>query len=113
MLGKARFLVKKLLHFKRSEFEVKTSQAVCGVRGSDFVVKATHKVTEVTTFEDTKIEVMGLATPGAKPIILESLERIVIEEGSLPLKIEKITPFEVEKMKKELTGIPRNTSAAW
>ncbi len=67
---------------------------------------------QVTTFEDTQIEVMGLATPGAKPVILESLERIVIEEGSLPSKVEKITPFEAEKMKKELTGIPRNTSAA-
>jgi hypothetical protein len=113
MLGKARFLVKKLLHFKRSKFEVKTSRAVCGVRGSDFVVRVTPKVTEVTTFEDTKIEVMGLAATGTRPVILESLERIVIEEGSLPSKVEKITPFEVDKMKKELTGIPRNSSAAW
>ncbi len=107
MLGKARFLVKKLLHFKRSKFKVKTSSAVCGVRGSDFVVKATPKVTEVTTFEDTKLEVMDLVTPGGKPIILESLARIVIEEGSLPSIVEKITPFEVDKMKKELTVIPK------
>ncbi|MBW1751951.1 MAG: FecR domain-containing protein [Deltaproteobacteria bacterium] len=41
------------MHFKRSKLKVKTSSAVCGVRGSDFVVRATHKVTEVTTFEDT------------------------------------------------------------
>lgn len=112
MLGKARFWVKKLLHFKHSKFKVKTSQAVCGVRGSDFVVKATPKVTEVTTFEDTKIEVMSLATTGTRPVILESLERIVIVAGSLPSKVEKITPFEAEKIKKELAGIP-NTSGAW
>jgi len=101
MLGKAGFLVKKLLHFKRSEFRVKISTAVCGVRGSDFVLRSTPKVTEVTTFEDTKLEVLSLATPGAKPTILESLERAVIEEGSIPSKVEKITPDEVEKIRKE------------
>jgi len=67
--------------------------------------KPVGKVLLVQGFEDTKIEVMGLATPGTRPVILESLERIVIEEGSLPSKIEKITPFEADKMKKELTGI--------
>jgi len=50
---------------------------------------------------------MVLATTGTRPVILESLERIVIEEGTLPSKIEKITPFEAKKMKKEPTGIPK------
>ena len=41
------------------------------------------KVLLVQGFEDTKIEVMGLATPGTEPVILESLERIVIEGSRL------------------------------
>lgn len=105
MLGKARFWVKKLLHFKRSEFRVKTPTAVCGVRGSDFVLRSTPKVTEVTTFEDTKLEVLSLATPGAKPTILESLERAVVEEGSIPSRVEKIPPDEVEKTREEFRVI--------
>ncbi len=107
LIGKARFWVKKLSHFNRSEFIVRTSVAVCGVRGSDFVVRATSKVTEITTFEDTKLEVLSLASPAAKPSILEGLERIVVEKGSLPSRIETITPEEVERMKKEFTVTPK------
>lgn len=106
-LGKARFWVKKMLHFRHSEFRVKTHTAVCGVRGSDFVVMATPKVTEVTTFEDTKLEVISLTVPDSKPTILDSFERTVVGEDSLPSAVEKITFEEAEKMKKELTVTPK------
>ena len=45
--GKARFFVKKLVAFRRSEFKVKTPTAVMGVRGSDFITRV-WKTDEMT-----------------------------------------------------------------
>ncbi|MGE0087404.1 MAG: FecR domain-containing protein [Desulfococcaceae bacterium] len=62
-LGKARFFVRKLMGFDRSDFRVKTKTAIVGVRGSDFVVEAAETSTRVTTMENTLVEVVGLIAP--------------------------------------------------
>ena len=100
-LGKARFWVTKLMGFKRSEFKVKTETAVMGVRGSDFIIRASPKLTEVTALGDTRLELVSLAAPGAKPTLLADFERAVVEEGALPSEVGKISPQEIEEIKKE------------
>ena len=108
-LGKARFWVSKLMGFKRSEFKVKTETAVMGVRGSDFVIRASPKVTEVTALGDTRLELVSLAAPEVKPTLLADFERAVVEEGALPSEVEKISPEEIEQIKKEFKVLMETT----
>ena len=105
-LGKARFFVTKLLRFKRSEFRVKTVTAVCGVRGSDFVMLATDKLTEVTALENTELEVISLAAPEAPPMIITDFQRTGVVLGELPYEPEMVPPEEIEDLKKEFSTIP-------
>jgi len=105
-LGKARFWAKKLMDFKHSRFKVRTPTAVVGVRGSDFIIKTTPTLTEVTALEETKLEVVSLAFPEAKPMVANDFERTVIEEGALPTDVEIVEPEEIEEMKKEFLVTP-------
>ena len=105
-LGKARFWVTKLMDFKRSEFKVKTETAVMGVRGSDFVIRATPKLTEVTALGDTRLELVSLAAPEVKPTLLADFERAVVEEGALPSEVEKISSEEIDQIKNEFKVAP-------
>jgi hypothetical protein len=105
-LGKARFWAKKLVDLRYSKFKVKTPTAVVGVRGSDFIVKTTAKLTEVTALEKTVLEVVSLAFPEVKPKIVNDFEQTIIEEGALPIDVEIVTPEEIEDMKKEFIVTP-------
>ena len=105
-LGKARFWTKKLLDLKHSEFKVKTHTLVVGVRGSDFIIRATPKLTEVTALEKTELEVVSLAFPEAKPMVVTDFGRTIVEEGALPTEVEMVAPEEIEQMKEELTVTP-------
>ena len=100
-LGKARFWVRKLVNYKRSSFKIKTPTAVVGVRGSDFIIKATAVLTEVTAFEDTQLSIISPIAPEMEPALLEDFERIIIEEGALPSEVEKVSPEEIEQLKKD------------
>ncbi len=105
-LGKARLWVKKLFNFRHSEFKVKTPTAVVGVRGSDFIIKATPKLTEVTALKDTLLEVVSLAFSEVKPVVVTDFERITVEKGALPTEVEMVPPEEIEGMKKEFAVAP-------
>jgi hypothetical protein len=101
VMGKTRFVVKKTINFKRSEYKIKTPTAVVGVRGSDFIIVARSDRTEVTAFEDTVLEVVSLAYPGAAPIILKAYQKTMVEEGKLPTPPEDVSLEEAEQMKQD------------
>ncbi len=105
-VGKARFLIKKLTGFRQSEFKVKTKTAIMGVRGSDFVVRASASATEVTALDDTRLEVISLAALDAPPALLGDFERTVVELGALPSAVEHVSRQEVEAMLRALFIIP-------
>jgi hypothetical protein len=105
-LGKARFWLKKLFYLRLSESKVKTPTAVMGVRGSDFIIKATPKLTEVTALKDTLLEVASLAFPEVKPVVVTDFQRTIVEKGSLPTEVEMVPPEEIEELKKEFTVTP-------
>lgn len=105
-IGKVRFWVRKLLGYHTSEFKVKTPTAVAGVRGSDFTISVTPTRTEVTTLEKTELEIVSAAAPEIQPTLLEDFERTVIESGSLPTEVEKVSPEEIEQLKQEVNIAP-------
>jgi hypothetical protein len=100
-MGKIRFAVKKLMDMRRSEVQIETTTMICGLRGSDFVIVTEPARAEVTTFEDTELEVQSTVTPDASPILLEEYQRIAIEVGKLPGEPEDITPEEAGALKQE------------
>lgn len=100
-VGKARFLVSKLVGSGSLDFKVKTETAVCGVRGSDFIVGATPQATDVTALKETALEVGSLAYPDVKPIVLASYERTGVKRGELPSAVTRVSPEEIERMLEE------------
>ncbi|MBF0450317.1 MAG: FecR domain-containing protein [Candidatus Magnetomorum sp.] len=99
--GKARFNVRKLSKFRQTEFKVKTQTALIGVRGSDFFISADKTKTSVTTFDHTRLEVLGLAQPQLPPTILQDFQRVSIAFSDRPSDIEIISQEEVNRLKTE------------
>jgi hypothetical protein len=109
VIGKTRFVVKKLVDARHSEFKVKTATSVAGVRGSDFVITSAETETEITALQHTELEVMGLAAPDAKPIILRDYEKTTVRRGAAPLEARKVSAEEVDRLMKELRFNPEDT----
>ncbi|MCX5851778.1 MAG: FecR family protein [Deltaproteobacteria bacterium] len=110
-VGKARFLVSKLIGAGSLDFKVKTETSVCGVRGSDFIVVATPQATDVTALKETALEVGSLAYPDVKPIVLASYERTDVRKGELPSAVTRVSPEEIERMLDEFRVAPAGPAA--
>lgn len=115
IVGKVRFLVEKISGMVSSEFKVKTSTAIIGVRGSDFVVEATDDRTRVTAFENTRIEVIGLVElcPGAgggmsedcgvTPTLVEDFEQALVRLGDFPRMMGELPVEQIEIIRNDFT----------
>ena len=108
--GKARFLVVKLINFKRSEFKVKTPTAVCGVRGSDYVIEASEQISVFIALEATSIEVSGTKDPKAKPVVLNEYEMSKVYAGGYPSEPIKLTPEEIKRVKEQFISVAPDES---
>jgi hypothetical protein len=109
LIGKTRFVVKKLVDARHSEFKVKTTTSVAGVRGSDFVIAAAETETEITALQNTELEVVGLAAPDVKPILLRDYEIITVRRGAAPGEARKVSAEEVDRMMKEFRYKPEDS----
>jgi len=99
-LGKARLLVVKALGFKRSEFKVKTPTAVCGVRGSDFILEVTDTETIATALAETELEFQSLAFLEEPPMILRDYETSSVRLGQRASTPTRLPDDEINRMKK-------------
>ncbi len=111
IIGRTRFVVKKLVDARHSEFKVKTNTSVAGVRGSDFVISAADALTEVTALENTELEVASLAMPEAKPLVLRDFERTRVRKGALPEEARKVSAEEIDRLMKEFRFAPQEGKA--
>ncbi|QTA80517.1 FecR domain-containing protein [Desulfonema limicola] len=107
-LGKARFIVQKLKDFNESNFTIKTKTAVVGVRGSDFIIKTTQSLTQVTTLDDTILEIISLENLEKPPVLLHTFEQINIESGFLPSEIIPVSPGIIQDMTMEMSVKPKS-----
>ncbi|MGM0452526.1 MAG: FecR family protein [Thermodesulfobacteriota bacterium] len=105
-LGKARFIVKKLVDARHSEFKVKTETSVAGVRGSDFVIAASAGITEITTLSETVLEVISSDMPDSPPLVLRDFERTRVRQGEAPAAAQKLEAEEIERLLREFTLQP-------
>lgn len=104
-LGKARFFVVKVLDFKRSEFKVKTPTAVCGVRGSDFILEATATETIATALEDTELEFQSLAFLEEPPVILRDYEESVSSLNQRPTPPERLAMDRINEKRDQFIDV--------
>ncbi len=100
-IGKARFWVVKLLKYKNSNFKVKTSTFVAGVRGSDFIIIATPEHAELTALADTKVDVAPLADPEAPPVLVTAFQRTSVKRGGFPRTPVKVPMKKIDALMKE------------
>jgi hypothetical protein len=108
--GKGRFRVKDYKHFKQSSFSVKTPTALIGVRGSDFIIRATLKSTRVETLQKTRLRLLSLAEPDEFPVLLDEFEWVIIERGTLPSAVETLSPEEIESISNEFDTDPQDVN---
>ncbi|MCP4692039.1 MAG: FecR domain-containing protein [Desulfobacterales bacterium] len=98
IMGMARFVVRKLANSKRSEFEVRTKTSIAGVRGSDFIVKASDIVTEIITMKDTRLAVSSHAYPD-RVTMLSDFQRTTVAAGALPKDPVGVRQGEIDRLK--------------
>ena len=104
--GKARFLVQKLVGFRRSEFKINSPTAVLGVRGSDFALHTSRLFTRVVAFERTRLALIGRAAPHLKPTLLKDFERVEVMFGKPPSGVERLSPEQIKRIRREFTFFP-------
>jgi len=100
-IGQGRFRIKKYKKYINSSFRVKTANAIIGVRGSDFIVRATLNKTRVETLKNTKLSLISLAAIEEEPVFLDEFEWAVVEQDMLPSEIRILQPEEAESIYKE------------
>jgi len=101
--GKSRFTVRKLKDFRRSAVKIKTTTAIIGVRGSDFIVMASEQTTEIVTLDETVLEVNSLFDPSAQAVLLQAFERSEVESDALPSKPEAVRPEDIDLIMDEFS----------
>ncbi len=100
LMGKTRFLIKKMTGSKKSDVKVKTKTAVLGVRGSDFVVEASGESTEITTFEKTTLDVASVNEPEIM-ITLHSFERVQVDVEGVISEVERLIREDINRIRRE------------
>lgn len=101
-LGKVRFFIRKLSNYKQSDFKVRTRTAILGVRGSDFIVRSTPRLTEVFALGNTLLDVLSLAAPDVEPALLRDFQKTRIALGELPGRAMPLPRKEAESLQREL-----------
>ncbi|MFH2045350.1 MAG: FecR family protein [Pseudomonadota bacterium] len=104
-LGKARFLVTKLVKFRLSAFKVRTPTAIAGVRGSDFVITASPISTEIAALAKTSLEVASTKSP-YNITFLSDFKKVSVGKDALPSSVEKISAEEIDLILKEFQPSP-------
>jgi hypothetical protein len=96
--GKARFVIKRLDEFKEKTAKIITKTALVVIKGSDFVIEANDEYTKITSFEDTHLEVINLASLDMEPVIIMDVRSAIFKKDDLISQVEEISQDEAEKI---------------
>lgn len=110
--GGVRFYVSQTPEFAAFEFKVQTKTALVRVQAADFVIKADPGFTEITPFENSRLEVTSLAEP-EEIQFLSDYQRAVVRTEPASLAVETISREEADKQMAVFRLAPdRNLSAS-
>lgn len=101
MLGKVKVFARDLEKFKATDFKIRTSTAVVGVRGTLFMVEVlSATITRVTCFEN-KVEVYNVDKPGQFVTLGPNQSTAVILQNP-PTEPILMTPKQLQQIRQEL-----------
>ena len=103
-IGKGRFRVKDYKDYQHASYRIKTPTAIVGVRGSDFIIRATLTQTRVDTLKHTKLSLISLAAPEEIPLLMDEFEWVIIEQDAqLPSTVETLLPEDADSLIREFS----------
>ena len=103
--GGVRFYVSPTPEFATFEFKVQTETALVRVQAADFVIKADPEFTEITTFENSRLEVTGLAEPEEIQFLSDYQRTVVRPEAASPA-VETVSREEADALMAEFRLAP-------
>ena len=103
--GGVRFYVSPMPEFATFEFKVQTETALVRVQAADFVIKADPEFTEITTFENSRLEVTGLAEPEEIQFLSDNQRAVVRPEAASPA-VETVSREEADALMAEFRLAP-------
>ena len=93
--GSARFTLKPLPDLSSYDFKVQTGVAFTLAREGDFVVKTNPEATDIVAFENSRLEVTGMAQPEAVTF-LSDFQRAIVTEGNFSPTVETLSRQDIE-----------------
>lgn len=105
--GGARFYVNPKPEFSTFDFTVQTETAFVQAQAADFVIKADPGNTEISAFENSRLEVTSPAEP-EEIHFLSDYQRVVFSQQSVAPVVETVSPIDAEVLMAEFSLVPDN-----
>jgi hypothetical protein len=109
--GSARFKLMPRSDLSSHEFKVETQTASITARRGDFIVKANPEATEIIAFDNSRLEVTGMAAP-EEVTFLTDFQRTTIRKDLPSKTVETVSPEELESLKAQFHLTPRTNMFA-
>jgi hypothetical protein len=106
--GKLRSLVQKMVAGSRADFEVKTTNAVAGVRGTEFVLATEGDDTKLYTFSG-EVELAG----SGEPVLVAAGQGSDVGEGGEAQKPEAVAALVLKQMRQATDTEQSPEAVAW
>jgi hypothetical protein len=109
--GDGRFQVKAKAGVLSHEFKIQTYTAFVQAQNADFIIRASLNMTEIISFEKSRLEVTNLAEPEMSFFVTDFQRVFVHNESDLqlgPQMVETVSQDEAEKMIAETRLLPQN-----
>ncbi len=107
--GKLRALVQKLVAGNRADFQVRTSNAVAGVRGTEFALEAGEEDTRIYTFSGA----VSFSGPGDEKMLVAAGQGSRVETDGKPSRAEALATAELRRVRNETDTQQEPTALAW
>ena len=109
--GDGRFQVKAKAEVLSHEFKIQTNTAFIQAQNADFIARASLDMTEIISFENSRLEVTNLAEPEMSFFVTDFQRAFVQDKSDFqsgPQEVETIFQEEAEKMIAETRLLPRS-----
>jgi hypothetical protein len=104
--GSARFQLRPMADLSSHEFKVETPTAFIAAGKGDFVVEADPEATEIIAFDNSRLEVTGMAEP-EEVMSLADFQRTTVRKELVSKTVETVSPEEAETLMTEFHLAPR------
>jgi len=95
--GGARFKLNPMPALSAYDYKVQTASAFIKTSEADFVVRANPATTEIAAFENSRLEVTGLAQP-QEVIFLSDFQRAIVSQATIAPKVETLSQEDIETL---------------